>query len=64
MMPTWESIAEGFNAWLEDYIEHREKFNDIQAEVVLAIEEASAGGVPTYGQRCAATLEYYIKSLS
>ena len=62
-MPTWEQIAEGFNAWLEEYIERPETFTEIEKEIAAAIDAASNGEVPTYGTRCAATLERFIKQL-
>lgn len=62
-MPTWEDIARGFNAWLEDYIEHPDAFLNMQETVSTAMKEAETGE-PTYGANCAGLLEHYIKESS
>lgn len=66
-IPTQEiddTHADAFNAWMEDFIEHPDKFRAVEEEVANAIAEASAGEIPSYGARCAATLRYYISQVT
>lgn len=52
-------MAAAFNAWLESYIEHPDEFRTIEAEIADAIAEASDGRIPSYGERCVATLKRF-----
>ena len=54
-----EGTAEAFNQWMDDYINHPERFKRDWQSVVDFINDDDKA-VPDYGRSCVALLEYYI----
>ncbi len=55
-MMTHTQMVAAFNEWMRLYIEKPETFNREFEVVSRFLEDQAGGGVPTYGDRCAALL--------
>jgi len=56
-----EKMVAGFNAWMDEYINHPEKFNRRWESIRKHLSEKSNGEEPSYGQRCEVALSHYAK---
>ena len=54
-----EGAADAFNRWMDDYINHPERFLRDWQSVVDFIDTAD-GAEPDYGRSCVAVLERYL----
>lgn len=52
-------IARAFNAWMQDYVDHPEKFEREWKSVGQFLTEKTGGKEPSYGEICAVVLERY-----
>lgn len=59
-----KQVASGvraFNRWMDDYINHPEKFEAEHQSIMRHLEEKKKGKQPTYGEQCMALLIHYSK---
>lgn len=61
---TNEQAAAAFNSWMDEYINHPERFEREWEAVVTFLKERSGGREPTYGERCVEYLEICHKWLT
>jgi len=57
---TDEDLAHAMNLWMQDYIDHPEKFYHNHTSIVEFLKEKNGGREPTYGESCVATLRGYL----
>ena len=55
--------AQAFNAWMEEYTKHPERFEAEWKTVGLFLAEQNAGNEPSYGEKCEAILRKYEKAI-
>jgi hypothetical protein len=53
-------LAEAFNAWMDDYANHPERFAKDEEQTQRHLEERAGGKPLTYGDRAVATLFRYM----
>lgn len=55
-------LADAFNAWMDEYTDHPERFMTDEKETQRHLEERAAGQPLTYGDRATATLLRYMNA--
>ena len=56
--------AAAFNRWMDDFVNDPGKFESTTADALNHLRERIDGREPTFGERCAATFDAYLKALS
>ena len=51
-----QEMVNGFNRWMDEFIEDPEKFKETQGLIKSHLSERAGGISPTYGELCVATL--------
>jgi|GEM_PF-3527703 len=54
------ALAAAFNSWMDEYVNHPERFSDTTAAALKHLRERIDGREPTYGEVSAATLKAYL----
>lgn len=54
------ALAAAFNTWMDEYVNHPERFSDTTADALKHLRERTDGREPTYGEVSAATLKAYL----
>lgn len=57
-------VAKAFDLWMDEYLNHPEKFQQEAAILQKHLTERKNGTTPSYGESCAAALQGYIRRVS
>lgn len=55
-----EKYAAAFNQWMDDFVNHPDKFQSVTETALTHLREKLDGRPPTYGESSAATFEAYL----
>jgi hypothetical protein len=58
------ALARAFNAWMDEYVNHPERFSSTTEDALRHLRERVEGRAPTYGEVSAATLRAYLNRMA
>lgn len=60
-MDEHEKSAAAFNLWMDEYVNHPDRFQSTTASALQHLREKLDGRAPTYGESTAVTYAEYLK---